>query len=41
MFYVNVFSIGTELFCIDMSRWIMLKKINNQIKYNQIINKIL
>lgn len=40
MFYVNVFSIGTELFCIDMIRWIMLKK-NNQIKYNQIINKIL
>lgn len=39
MFYVNVFFIGIELFCIDMRRWIMLKK--NIIKLNICINKLL
>lgn len=38
MFYVNVFPIGTELFCIDMRRWIMLKK--NITKLNTCVNKL-
>lgn len=40
MFYVNVFFIRIELFCIDMRRWIMLKK-KNIIKLNICINKLL